>query len=72
MVYESGEYEYRCEERPDGGLDWHRGETGIIPYWRRASDGAWIINYRHYTFEEWIERVRLPDEEKIYLKLKYG
>jgi len=40
----------------------------------RSFDGIcyWWLNDKLYTFEEWLEKTPISDEEKILLKLKYS
>jgi len=46
--------------REDGpAIEWCTGKVG------------WYLNYANYTFEEWLEKTPLSNEEKVFLRLKY-
>ncbi len=60
---------FTMREFDDGSIEWRI--DGKVPYWRRAS-GEWVIHYRTYRFKEWLDRVELPDDEKVMLKLRFG
>lgn len=69
----------------DGSIEWHRCDIsaeeanarGIIraPYWRTVG-GKWAIadayGIYNYPLDEWLARVKLPEEEKLMIKLTYG
>jgi len=48
----------------------HREDGPSIVY----SDGSkyWYLNGNYYSFKEWLEKTPLSNEEKIFLRLKYG
>jgi len=48
----------------------HRENGPAIIYYN--GDVRWYLNGIKYSFEEWIEKTSLTDEEKIFLKLKYS
>jgi len=65
-----------CIEYRDGTKDWivndkyHR-EDGPAIEWIDGSK-YWYINDIVYSFEEWLKITPLSNEEKIFLRLKYG
>jgi len=48
----------------------HREDGPAIIY----PDGSisWYLNGIRYTFENWCEKLNKSDEEKVFLRLKYG
>ena len=61
---------FTSREFPDSSIVW-RLNGDEVPFWRRAT-GIWVINYRAYPFNEWLDLVKLPEEEKVMLKLRFG
>jgi len=33
---------------------------------------SWYLNGKCVTFAEWLDKVEMPDEDKVMMKLKYG
>lgn len=62
--------EFTFREYDDGCLEW-LSKDGTAVYWR-SSNGTWSINFSAYSFDRWLQLVKLPDEEKFLIKLKYG
>jgi hypothetical protein len=32
----------------------------------------WYLNNKHLTFDEWLPKVKMSDEDKVMMKLQYG
>jgi hypothetical protein len=62
--------EFTFREYDGGCLEWWPANSTAI-YWR-SSAGSWHINFTAYSFDRWIELVKLPEEEKVWIKLMYG
>ena len=62
----------RFEKREYGAghIDWSDGDK--VVYWYNGSIECWIINHRIYSFDEWLNLVELPHEEKVWLRLHFG
>jgi len=56
------------EKRKDGQMHCENGPA------LECTDGTkyWYLNGNHYTFEEWLEKLNISDEEKVFLRLKYN
>jgi len=66
-----------CVEYDNGIKDWkvngkyHREDGPAVEY-DDDGDKFWFLNDVEYSFEEWLEKTPISDEEKILLKLKYS
>ena len=60
----------------DGDKAWyqhgvrHRADDPAII----GADGTeyWYLNHTQLTFDEWIDKVNMSDEDKVMMKLQYG
>jgi hypothetical protein len=63
-------------EWPDGGKSWfqhgvrHR-DNGPAVIWADGSV-SWYLDATQLTFNRWLDRVNISDEDKVMMKLKYG
>jgi len=48
----------------------HR-EDGPAIYYNNGNK-YWYLNGKEYSFEEWCKKLNILDEEKVFLRLKYG
>jgi hypothetical protein len=63
-------------EWPDGDIWWyqhgklHRDDGPAITYQNGAE--FWYVNDVLLSFDVWLDKVDIPDENKVMMKLKYG
>ena len=50
--------------------EFHREDGPAIEY----ADGSkeWWLNDKIYSFDEWLEKLNIPDDDKLFLKLKWS
>jgi len=64
-----------CIKYTNGDKEWfingrrHKEDGPAVEY--IDGDKYWFINGTSYSFEEWLKSLQIPDEEKIFLRLKY-
>lgn len=67
VIYETGEWEYYQHHQP------HRIDGPALKYFVA---GRWVYYWRlngiHYSFDQWLEKTPISDEDKTLLKLEYG
>jgi len=76
LSYKKSKKQPYCVEFPDGSKGWfvkglyHRedGHAFITAH----GLVCWFFNGKEYPFKEWIKLTPIPDEEKIFLRLKYS
>jgi len=65
-----------CIEFPNGCKVWkvnnlyHREDGPALKYSNETFN--WFLNGIKYSFEEFIEKTPISDEEKVFLRLKYS
>jgi len=65
-----------CIEFSDGDKHWllngqfHREDGPAIEY--SDGDKVWYLKDYEYSFEEWLKKLDIIDEEKIFLRIKYS
>jgi hypothetical protein len=63
-------------ERSTGYQAWwqhgkrHRRDGPAVIYEHGHTN--WCINGKYFTFERWLDEVKISDEDKVMMKLKYG
>jgi hypothetical protein len=63
-------------EWPDGGKHWfqhgkrHRTDGPAVNW--ADGDKSWYLNGHQLTFDQWLDEVEIPDENKVMMKLIYG
>jgi len=50
----------------------HREDGPAIEYFDGNPIRCWYLNNITYSFEEWLEKTPILDEEKVFLRLKYS
>jgi hypothetical protein len=62
--------------RPDGAAFWfqhgdlHREDGPAAIY--ASGKVRWVLNRHSYSFDEWLEKTPISDEQKVMLKLQYS
>jgi hypothetical protein len=63
-------------EWADGAKVWyqhgkcHRDDGPAIMMVNKKYD--WYLHGNHLSLDEWLDKVKMPDEDKVMMKLKYG
>ena len=63
-------------EGVDGSKAWfkndglHREDGPAVE--RPDGDKAWWLNGEDYSFDDWLEKLNISYEDKLFLQLKYG
>ncbi len=60
---------YVKTEHPDGSIEWYYGNYRA--FWRSVH-GGWYFHAVSFSFDVWLARVDLDNEEKLMLKLRFG
>jgi hypothetical protein len=63
-------------EYADGAKEWwqhgnyHRDDGPAVE--NTNGHQRWWLNDQHMSFDEWLDKVKMSDEDKVMMKLKYG
>ena len=75
--------EYTSTRQPDGS---YINDMGTIHWYNTTADihkedgpaviyangtSGWFFKGEHYSFNEWLKRTPIPDEQKLLLRLQY-